>query len=251
MRKRVYGPIRSYQAASKIRRRPKSRAVVSRRAKSFGAPARALSFNKISPAVPLRAQLWTKFIYAETGLSLDPGVAGTTGVRVFSLNSLFDPDVTGAGHQPAGYDQMMAIYEDYLVYGARYKVSCYGTDSSNEYIAGVTATDNLGTASDPRVYIENGMTQWGLMCAKAAGAGERILQFSGYVDLAKLHGQDFKTYIDESQYKATVSQSPTDQGYLHLWVAPANASSDLSTTVWCVEIEYNCVLSGGKLNPLS
>lgn len=37
--------------------------------------------------------------------------------NVFSLNSLFDPDITAVGHQPYGFDQLTLLYRKYKVYG--------------------------------------------------------------------------------------------------------------------------------------
>lgn len=37
----------------------------------------------------------------------------------FSLNSVFDPDSSGVGHQPLGHDEMAALYSKYKVLGAR------------------------------------------------------------------------------------------------------------------------------------
>ena len=40
------------------------------------------------------------------------------------LNSLFDPNLSGLGHQPRGFDQLMAVYEKYTVVAAKITV-CY------------------------------------------------------------------------------------------------------------------------------
>lgn len=42
--------------------------------------------------------------------------------HVFRLNSIFDPDVTGVGHQPAYHDQWSALYNKYRVLSATWKI---------------------------------------------------------------------------------------------------------------------------------
>jgi len=55
------------------------------------------------------------------------GGAGTPGANTFRFNSLFDPDLTGVGHQPMYYDQLCgaagsAPYSRYRVLGAKITV---------------------------------------------------------------------------------------------------------------------------------
>jgi len=49
--------------------------------------------------------------------SQDIGATSTTTptLRVFKANGLFDPDYTGTGHQPRGFDQMASLYNNYKV----------------------------------------------------------------------------------------------------------------------------------------
>ena len=42
--------------------------------------------------------------------------------QVMKLNSLYDPDFTGGGHQPYLYDTMTATYANYRVYAASVKI---------------------------------------------------------------------------------------------------------------------------------
>jgi len=46
--------------------------------------------------------------------TLNPGVLGSS-VNVFSMNGLFDPNISGTGHQPMFFDNYMAIYGQYRV----------------------------------------------------------------------------------------------------------------------------------------
>lgn len=50
-------------------------------------------------------------------------ITGLTGNEyAFRLNSLFDPNFTGTGHQPRGFDQMAALYANYCVYKVQVQV---------------------------------------------------------------------------------------------------------------------------------
>lgn len=45
-------------------------------------------------------------------------------------NGLFDPDATGTGHQPMGYDQWSAFYNHFIVLGSQISCTVSGSDSS-------------------------------------------------------------------------------------------------------------------------
>jgi len=114
-----------------------------------------------------------------------------------------------------------------------------------EAIHGITITDQPGTVTDPRQYMENGQTQW--KCVAARGGGN-ISEFSGYVDLAKVHGIKPEEYLEEDVYAGNSATSPTENAYLHVWVAPMNATSDIGDQVVYAELQYYCMFKGGKLN---
>lgn len=48
--------------------------------------------------------------------------AATYGFYQFSANGLYDPDITGTGHQPIYFDAMAAIYNHYTVIGSKMTV---------------------------------------------------------------------------------------------------------------------------------
>lgn len=65
---------------------------------------------------------YVKLRYVGYG-TMNPAAAVTSTCHVFRLNSLYDPDYTGAGHQPYGYDQMSTFWTDYRVVGVRWKLT--------------------------------------------------------------------------------------------------------------------------------
>lgn len=81
---------------------------------------RALANYNPAPARPFADKYRCNLRYCQTG-SIDPSNTNFA-FHTFCVNSLYDPDTTGGGHQPMGFDQLAAIYNRYLVTGA--KLSC-------------------------------------------------------------------------------------------------------------------------------
>lgn len=64
---------------------------------------------------------FVKLVYSGTAQELAL-VASTINRQVFRLNGMYDPDLSGAGHQPYYYDQWSSMYYNYRVYGAKVEV---------------------------------------------------------------------------------------------------------------------------------
>ena len=82
--------------------------------------------------------------------TLNPGIGGTCASYVFRGNDMYDPDVTGAGHQPRGFDQVMLMFDHFVVIGVRMVVDIHNDDGGG-VIVGVTPSDDSGVNSDPIV----------------------------------------------------------------------------------------------------
>lgn len=69
-----------------------------------------------------------------TKLLLVPPVGNLYAEHVFRANSVFDPDLTGVGHQPRGFDEMNLFYERWRVVGSKIKVYGAGVQSDDMYV---------------------------------------------------------------------------------------------------------------------
>ena len=56
----------------------------------------------------------------------------SSGVYQFALNSVYDPDQSGVGHQPRGHDQWSTMYKRYCVIGAKVLVEPIQTPSNTD-----------------------------------------------------------------------------------------------------------------------
>lgn len=79
---------------------------------------------------------FVKLNYSYTGAEM--ALATFTVNRVvYRLNGMFDPDLTGAGHQPYYYDQWSAMYQNYKVYGCKVvvRVAMHSGGTKPAYLA--------------------------------------------------------------------------------------------------------------------
>lgn len=67
---------------------------------------------------PQRMKMTHRYV-TTVGLNSTSGAIGT---YKFACNGLYDPDITGTGHQPMFFDQMAAIYNHYHVIGSKISV---------------------------------------------------------------------------------------------------------------------------------
>ena len=105
-------------------------------------------------------------------------------VQRFNLNNIYDPDRTGVGHQPYGYDQLGAIYNRYRVIACHWAINVYPSTGtapvrvaalpSNEEVINTTLSD---ACEDPRA-------KW---MVQVPGATARVLK--GKVYLPSLLGR--------------------------------------------------------------
>lgn len=125
-----YGRKRSYRRRHSTRRRF-ARKTTRRVFKKYGGRR-----GRVGKAVTVRPK-WNnpisqtkliKFVYTDTGFTRTLNAAGGyTAYYVFSGNSPYDPDVTGVGVQPYGYDQYLNanLYTVYNCYSSSIKVYFY------------------------------------------------------------------------------------------------------------------------------
>lgn len=67
----------------------------------------------------------------------------------FSANGMYDPNITGTGHQPFCFDQMAAVYNHYVVIASKITIRCgqYSTANSPMYVSIIYNDDSTVTPS--------------------------------------------------------------------------------------------------------
>lgn len=180
-------------------------------------------FARLTGRDPFVPGIWRDFTYTDQYV-LTNGAVGVMGVeRVLRLNSLYDPDATGAGHQPYGYDQITAIYQKYKVHACTFEVSWWGTSNSAFLCAQVAGPDDTSVLAgvSPNVVAERPNAEMQVF----GGSSQNQVIFRKTVAISDIIGMNklqFKTDIDgtTAQYNA----NPVRVAVLRLAIADPTAS---------------------------
>lgn len=187
----------------------------------------------------------TTCFYHEQGVTINPGV-GTAAAYIFAANGLYDPNITGTGHQPLGFDQYMALYGEYLVVGSTIKVTFANSSTTVPAYIGVFLEDLTTTDTSFSRYVENGNGVYSV--ADVANSGMGIKTLTHKADIRKFSHQDI---FAEDNFSGTASANPNDTHYFHVVVAPFDAATDMSACYISVEIRYDVIFRDPILTAFS
>ncbi len=148
--------------------------------------------------------------YAET-FQFTTGTAGIMGTQqVIRLNSLFDPNATGVGHQPYGFDQLALIYAKYRVISCRVVIRFTTPGAANDVLCAAlfSGVGNILTLTgqSPDYITEIGRAK----TAHLSSAGTRSAVIDAVIPIHKIAGVPESTVLNESDWAAQNTASPAN-----------------------------------------
>jgi len=168
---------------------------------------------------------------------------------VFRANSIVDPDYTGIGHQPMGFDQWAVFYDHYIVLGSRCTAQFRANDSTAtgfSYV-GITLSDRIaGTATSPSEAMERNNVSYKLLTGIAAnGVVTCRKNFSAKRFFGLTNVSDNRGILGAN----TVS-NPTEDAYFIINQYPTGGYDPTSIVVK-VQIDYIVKFTERKFIPQS
>ena len=149
--------------------------------------------------------------------SIDIAALGFVGTYRFNLNSIFDPNRTGTGHQPYGHDTLATLYNRYRVIDCSYRVSIFNLTNPTTEPVQLTAlpaneevsisTGAEGRESPRAKFIVQGAT------------GAPIRELKGKVYMPSLVGRTKQQYLADDRYQAQFGASPSELAILNLYTS--------------------------------
>jgi len=198
------------------------------------------------PSLPLFGLKTRRTVRYEESVALT-GSAGNVYGYVFSANGCYDPNVTGTGHQPMGFDQMMLLYDHYTVANARLKLHAMNTHATQVCKIGVLVSgDPAGYSTNYQANIETGQMVYATLSPN--GAVNSMASFTQKADIAALSGT--QQVLDSHDLRGDAASNPAEQTYFIVLIwNPQNAT--VPTALLDVIIEYDVVFTEPRLGSQS
>lgn len=159
----------------------------------------------------------------------------STTAQAWRLSSVFDPNLTGTGRQPNGFDEWSAFYARYRVWGGRWKLEVAGRDPNyNILVAAVErANDSL---VDTNIYdiVQEPRAQFGIAGTK----GSPTLVLSSSWSNPDILGVSKQEFMDQD-YAAIISTNPSIQTYLCVRMSTSDSETLSADNTVYFTLEYD------------
>jgi len=182
-----------------------------RRYKNAIRKARPSNFLATTSLMPIRYK--ARLRYSESVKLV--GSAAAANAYILTANGLYDPNITGAGHQPMGFDQIMLWYEHYHVTNCKLTVNFCNNSATENIVVGIYIAPDTTITTDFIRLVENGMMvkKW---MGPSLSNSKNICTLSLNANIAKINGQ--RTILYTNDFRGDVGANPVEQSYFHIFV---------------------------------
>jgi len=170
--------------------------------------------------------------YVEPNLPLITSGSGALSYYTWSCNSLYDPNVTGIGHQPMYFDQLSALYDHYVVIGSRIKIIV--TPANNlqpNAIVGAFVNDDSNVTGTTGSLLENSLVKW----RNIPNASTQATVFNLKWSAKKYFGGSI---MSDPSLRGTSTSSPTEQSMFTVFLDSTYAGGSAANYNISAVIEY-------------
>lgn len=165
----------------------------------------------------------------------------TTGVPnqyFFSANGVYDPNVTGTGHQPIGFDQMMLFFEQCTVVRSKISVDLLNSNSTVYSRFVLFLTPDTTVLTDANRIMENGQLRSTILSPNTTLGAVGSLHLDCNVATYFGRVRNLRSLLDDDNLYTTAAANPVEQVYYALGNWDPYGSTSL-TAFFNVTIEYD------------
>lgn len=203
-----------------------------RRQKASKLAAVNVPVGSLGAAFPISIR--SKLRYTQIG-TLNAGAAGSYAYTVLRTNSVYDPDQTGVGAQPAGFAAMSTLYGSYRVVGAKllFRIAndSGGTVNGSVFQSNSSLAPSSYTAASQQAGSKN------FLLSDQSGGKNNItikMNIRPWIVL----GVTKERYLDDDQFAAVVTTNPATTAFFMLYIS---ALTIAGVVQYNLEVVYDVV----------
>jgi hypothetical protein len=155
---------------------------------------------------------------------------------------MFDPDITGTGHQPRGFDQLMLFYDHFVVLRAKIKVQFFNASTTTPALVFVTVRDTSTPSTSYLDYLESSLTKTTQLGVEGTTAATKVLEYD--VNIGHFLGN--RDPMTDPQLKGSTAANPTEGCSFHIGAFSPDLFTASGVTIM-VTVEYFCALVEPKV----
>lgn len=156
-----------------------------------------------------------KFVYSDFRSITS---SASQGEYVYRLNSVFDPDSTGVGGQPDGFDLWKTLYSQYRVVACDVEVQCVGFSGIGFVAMGPSPNSTSFTSAEEIAGLRK--SKGGIF---TLGQGA-VTKLHRMYRISDLNGISDESLLANDSFAATTTSNPSRMFYLHIGTETAGAS---------------------------
>ncbi len=160
--------------------------------------------------------------------TITEAAAGVGAYQVFRSNSLYDPDYTGVGAQPLGFDQWSTLFGVYRVYAMRYEVTFVSVVNLPQLV-GVIETGNAALTTGDAAWLVQRGAKSAMIGQNAGGHDTKVFRgvVKPWVAIDKTRAQ----YTNDPTTAGTPAANPASTTYFDVFTIGFTAASSCSLMV--------------------
>jgi len=161
-------------------------------------------------------------------------VTNGVGQYVLNLNSLFDPDRSGIGHQSFGFDTLSTLYNRYRVTNCKWRIQNPTGASGAAIILGTLPSNDGGLGfADTGIMLENPRCKYIIQ-----NPGAPVTSLRGSLNINTLVGRTKAQYMADDRYQSDVSTSPGELALLYVQTFNSLSGVALGGVGFTIMMEY-------------
>jgi len=148
-------------------------------------------------------------------------VLGAYAEASYRMNSIFDPDFTGGGHQPYSRDTYAQLYNKYRVLKLEYKVTAQSDGTAVSIMTALPNNNQSASIGSSELALESTYGKFKII----SGTGSPAETLRGSIDLANFTGRNKAQYSADDLYESVFGSDPSEVMVLHIGFGGVTATT--------------------------